>query len=96
MRTWAAPNRTSLLSLNNYFSIKRQYRVSSGEDIRYQYILQARYIIFKLQLALFQALDFELFESAGCYQVVNGVVQVAVLDLEFDNPLPNTAEFFFS
>ena len=72
-----------------------KYRMSSGEDIRYQGILQACNIVFQLKLALFQALDFQLFKSPRLYQVLDRIVEVPVLDLEFDDAFSDFTEFFF-
>jgi len=72
-----------------------KYRMSSGEDIRYQGILKACNIVFQLKLALFQALDFQLFKGPRFYQVLDRIIEIPVLDLELDDTLSDVTEFFF-
>ncbi len=92
MPTWAVPSRISRHSPKH---TDRQYRVSSGEDIRYQRIFKARDVILELKLAFFHTLDLQLLESTHGYQVLDSVVKVAVLEFEFEHALPDSIQLFF-
>jgi hypothetical protein len=72
-----------------------KYRMSSGEDIRYQGIFQACNIVFQLKLALFQALDFQLLKGPCLYQMLDRIIEIPVLNLEFDDTFSDVTEFFF-
>ncbi len=63
--------------------------MSSGEDIRYQCIFKAGYIIFKLKLAPFQTLDFQFLKCTRRNQVINSIIKIAVLNLELDYTFPD-------
>ena len=92
MPTWVVPSRISRHSPRH---TEREYRVSSGEDIRYQRILKARDVILELKLAFFHTLDLQLLESTRRYQVLDSVVKVAVFEFELGHTLPDSIQFFF-
>ena len=69
-------------------------RGGSGDDIGQQVAFQLHDLIFERQFALFQPLHFQLIEGRILDKMVDLVIQIAMLGLQFRQPFLDVLDVF--